>query len=79
MRFLGAIIAVLALTASAPTLASDYSTDRHFTQGSAAVARTPEARPAADAAKAARPCDCSCARRTGEERPAPSRVEPGRH
>lgn len=83
MRILGFMIALVAMTASTPALASDYSTDRHFTQGNVSIARAPEARPAAPAApevrKATHDCDCSCARRAGEESSASSRAEPGGH
>lgn len=80
MRILGFMIALVAMTASAPALASDYSTDRHFTQGRAATVRSSEDRPAtSEAKKEATPCTCSCARRTSDERPATSRVEPGGH
>lgn len=80
MKLLGSMIALLALT-SAPAFASDYSTDRHFTQRSVGtIQAAQEARAAApEARKDARPCDCSCARRTDGERPAASRAEPDRH
>lgn len=78
MRILGFMIALVAMTASTPALASDYSTDRHFTQGRAATVRSAEVRPATPK-KESTPCTCSCARRTGDERPAASRVEPGGH
>jgi hypothetical protein len=83
MRLLGSVVTLLALAASTPALASDYSTDRHFTQGNVSIARALEARPAAPAApevrKATHDCDCSCARRAGEESSASSRAEPGGH
>lgn len=80
MKLLAPVIALLALTASAPAFASDYSTDRYFTQRNAATAPAPEARPAApQAQKDVRPCDCACSRRTAGPAPATSRVEPGRH
>ena len=82
MRTLGFMIALVAMTASTPALASDYSTDRHFTQGRAATAtvRSAEVRSATpEAKKESAPCTCSCARRTGDERPAASRVELGGH
>jgi hypothetical protein len=80
MRFLGSIITLVALTASAPALASDYSTDRHFTQSDIATVRRAEASPSTSGArKDTSPCTCSCARRVSDERPTASRVEPGGH
>jgi hypothetical protein len=83
MRLLGSVVSLLALAASAPALASDYSTDRHFTSGNTQVVRVTEARPEAPAAspvrKVARDCDCSCARRPVEGSAAASRAEPGGH
>ncbi len=81
MRYLGSVIALLALTASAPAFASDYSTDRHFTRPSVGTTQAAQETRAAppEARKDARPCDCSCARRTDGERPAASPAEPGRH
>lgn len=81
MRFLGSMIALLALTASVPAFASDYSTDRHFTQSHIATVRRAEAPPSTPEAKkdAPAPCACSCARRVSDARPEASRVEPGGH
>ena len=80
MKILGSMLALVALTASAPAFASDYSTDRHFTQGQNAIVRQAEARPAPpEAKKEAARCACSCARRMSDERPDPSRIEPGGH
>ena len=81
MKILGSLIALLALTASAPTFASDYSTDRRPGQTHIATVRRAEARASTPEAKkdSTAPCTCSCARRTGDERPEASRVEPGGH
>lgn len=80
MRFLGSTIALLALTASAPAFASDYSTDRHFKQSPIATVRPAEARPSTpEMRKDTRPCACSCARGVSDGRSTESRAEPSRH
>lgn len=81
MKRLAHLIALVALTSSVPAFASDYSTDRHFTQSNAATVRRAEVTASTAQARkdTAAPCTCSCARRTSEERPASSRVEPGGH
>lgn len=81
MRHLGSMIALLALTASAPALASDSSTESAIAQRSVGrVQAAQEARVTApEARKEARPCDCSCARSASGERQATSNGEPARH
>ncbi len=81
MRILGSMIALLALTASAPALASDYSPERPTAQRHMGpIQAAQEARASSlDVAKDARPCDCSCARRADGERASTLRSEPERH
>ncbi len=81
MRLLSSMIALLALTASAPALASDYSPERVTTQRSVGpIQAAQEARGSSlDVRKDTRPCDCSCARGADRERPATPRSEPERH
>ncbi len=81
MRILGSLIALLALTASAPALASDYTPERPTTERHVGpIQAAQEARVSSlDVRKDARPCDCSCARRADGERAATPRTEPERH
>ena len=85
MKLLSSAVALLALMAASPAFASDYSTDRHFAQGTTTHVRAPQASPAVPEARAvpetrkdARGCECACMRRGSDEHPASSRVDPGR-
>lgn len=81
MRILGSLIALLALTASAPAFASDYTPERAVTQRHVGpIQAAQEARISTlDVRKDARPCDCSCAHHAKDQRPATPRSEPDKH
>lgn len=81
MRYLGSMLALFALTASAPALASDYTPEHLLTESRVTAVRHEEAAPAAQAtSRHMAPCTCACPRRTTEDRRSDAaRAEPGGH